>query len=126
MLDGAAMELSPDQVRAAEAAGCAFTPATPDQVARLTMQRRIFIIGGVPHVARRQGAGFYETQGTLAPLLTATTTGLTPALTETLQEAEEADASAALEIAAENRVNGGGGAKVVRRGRGRPPRVGRS
>jgi hypothetical protein len=119
------MELSPDQVRAAEAAGCAFTPATPDQVARLTMQRRIFIIDGTPHVGRRQGAGFYETQATLAPLIEAASAGLTPTYTETLQEAEEADASAALEIAAENRVNGGGGAKVVRRGRGRPPRVGR-
>lgn len=119
------MELSPDQVRAAEAAGCAFTPATPDQVARLTMQRRIFIIDGQPHIARRHGAGFYETQGTLAPLIEAASAGLTPGVVETLQEAEEADASAALEIAAENRVAGSGGAKVVRRGRGRPPRLGR-
>jgi hypothetical protein len=116
------MELSTDQVRAAEAAGCTFTPATPDQVARLTMQRRIFTIGGIQYVARRQGAGFYETQGTLAPLIEAANTGLTPAMPETLQEAEEADASATLEIAAEAR-GGGGGAKVVRRGRGRPPRV---
>jgi len=118
-----AMELTHDQVRAAEAAGCTFTPATPDQVARLTMQRRIFTIDGQPYVARRQGAGFYETQGTLAPLIAAASAGMAaPLVTETLQEAEEADASAALEIAAESRAGGGGGAKVVRRGRGRPPR----
>ncbi|MGG5809641.1 hypothetical protein [Falsiroseomonas sp. CW058] len=119
------MELSPDQVRAAEAAGCAFIPATPEQVARLTMQRRIFLIDGQPHLARRHGAGIFETQGTLAPLIAAASAGVVPSMPETLQEAEEADASATLEIAAENRGAGGGGAKVVRRGRGRPPRVGR-
>ena len=118
------MELTPDQVRAAEAAGCTFTPATPDQVARLTMQRRIFTIDGRPHVAQRAGAGFYETQGTLSPLIAAASAGMAPSMPETLQEAEEADASATLEIAAESRGGGRSGAQVVRRGRGRPPRMG--
>lgn len=116
------MELTHDQVRAAEAAGCTFIPATPEQVARLTMQRRIFMIDGMPHVARRAAAGFYETQGTLATLIAAAHTGEAPAGTETLLEAEEADASAALEIASENRDMRGGGAKVLRRGAGRPVR----
>jgi hypothetical protein len=89
------------------------------------MQRRIFIIDGRPHVAQRHGAGFYETQGTLAPLIAAATAGMAPTMPETLQEAEEADASATLEIAAESRTGGGAGARVVRRGRGRPPRMGR-
>lgn len=114
------MELSPDQVRAAQAAGCTFYPATPDQVSRLTMQRRIFLIDGRPHVARRHGSGIYETQGTLTPLIAAASAGVEPVMPETLQEAQEADASATLEIAAETRGGAGSGAKVVRRGR--PPR----
>ncbi|WP_439548059.1 hypothetical protein [Falsiroseomonas sp.] len=117
------MDLSPDQVRAARAAGCTFIAATEDQVARLTMQRRIFRIDGAPHLARRAQSGFYETYGTLAPLLGPSETGEPPAPpAETLQEAEAADASATLALAAESR--GGRGAQVIRRGRPRSPRGG--
>jgi hypothetical protein len=113
------MELTPDQVRAARAAGCDLIAATADQVARLTMQRRIFMVDGVPHLVRRPGGGFFETQGTLAPLIA----GAEPAPLETPQEAAEADASTAREMATEaGGVRGGAGAKVVRRGRPRTPR----
>lgn len=117
------MDLSPEQIRQARAAGCAFIPATEDQVARLTMQRRIFRIDGVPHLAQRAGSGFFETQGTLTPLLgTAEHEAAPPPPAETLQEAEAADASATLALAAESR--GGRGAQVIRRGRPRGPRGG--
>jgi hypothetical protein len=116
------MDLSPDQVRAARAAGCAFLPATDDQVARLTMQRRIFRIDGVPHLAQRADSGFYETHGTLTPLLGTTAGEPAAPPPETLQEAEAADASATLALAAESR--GGRGAQVIRRGRPRGPRGG--
>ncbi len=62
------LELTPDQLRAARACGCALAPATEDQVRRLSMQRRIFCIGGMPFVAARDG-GFFETHGTLAALI---------------------------------------------------------
>jgi hypothetical protein len=115
------MELSPDQVRAARAAGCTFIAATADQVARLTMQRRIFMIDGVAHLVRRAASGFYETQGTLAPLIA----GAPPPPLETPQEAAEADASTAREMAAEGSSQRAGGAKVMRRTPGRPrgPRI---
>ncbi len=119
----ARMDLSPDQVKSARTAGCTFIPATEDQVARLTMQRRIFRIEGVAHLAQRAGSGFYETYGTLAPLLGRgpdEDPPMPPA--ETLQEAEAADASATLALAAEAR--GGRGAQVIRRGRPRSPRGG--
>ncbi|NKC29981.1 hypothetical protein [Falsiroseomonas selenitidurans] len=116
------MDLSPDQVRAARAAGCTFLPATDDQVARLTMQRRIFRIDGVAHLAQRADSGFYETHGTLTPLLGAAVGEPAPVPAETLQEAEAADASATLALAAESR--GGRGAQVIRRGRPRGPRGG--
>ena len=61
------MELTPDQLRAARTGGCVITPATEDQVRRLTMQRRVFSIGGEPFVAARDG--FFETHGTLAALI---------------------------------------------------------
>jgi hypothetical protein len=117
------MDLSPDQVRSARTAGCAFIPATEDQVARLTMQRRIFRIEGAAYLAQRADSGFYETYGTLAPLLGPSEAGEPPAPpAETLQEAEAADASATLALAAESR--GGRGAQVIRRGRPRSPRGG--
>ncbi len=110
------MELTTEQVRAARAAGCTFTAATPDQVARLTMQRRVFMVEGAPHLVRRPGSGFFETYGTLEPLIA----GAPPPPLETPQEAAEADASTAREMEAEGSAVRGGGAKVVRRGR---PRV---
>ncbi|GAA0577244.1 hypothetical protein GCM10009416_14810 [Craurococcus roseus] len=45
------------------------TPATDDQVRRLGMQRRIFLVRGEPFVAARDG--FFETWGTLAALIEA-------------------------------------------------------
>lgn len=116
------MDLSSEQLRSARAAGCAFVPATDDQVARLTMQRRIFRIDGVPHLAQRADSGFYETHGTLTPMLGVTAGEVAAPPAETLQEAEAADASATLALAAESR--GGRGAQVIRRGRPRSPRGG--
>lgn len=62
------MELTPDQLAAARARGCDLSPATDDQVRRLSMQRRIFTIEGLPCVATR-GGGLLETHGTLAALI---------------------------------------------------------
>lgn len=117
------MELTPDQIRAVEAAGRVVLPATEEQVARLTMQRRIFMLGGRPHVVRQREGGFLETHATLGPVLTAPSQDppLTPSL-GTVQDAMAEDAST-LEIATEAR-SARGGAKVIRRGRGRPPRGG--
>ena len=55
------MDLTQEQVEAVKACGCAFLPATGVQVARLSMQRRIFRIDGSPFVATRDGGGFFET-----------------------------------------------------------------
>ena len=57
-----------DQLAAARACGCVLTPATEDQVSRLSMQRRIFDVGGEPFVATRDGGGYFETHGTLSQL----------------------------------------------------------
>ncbi len=62
------MELTRDQRAAAEARGCAFVPATEEQVRRLTMQRRVFRLDGEPVLATRDG-GYFETHGTLATLI---------------------------------------------------------
>jgi hypothetical protein len=59
--------LRPDQLAAALACGCAFSPATEDQVRRLAAQRRIFFLRGEPVVAVR--GGFLETWATLAALI---------------------------------------------------------
>lgn len=61
------LELTADQLAAASACGCVLTSATDDQVRRLSMQRRIFQIGGLPHVVARDG--FFETHSTLAELI---------------------------------------------------------
>ena len=61
------MELTPDQLVAARTCGCVLSPATDDQVRRLSMQRRVFRIDGQPFVATR--GGFIETHGTLAALI---------------------------------------------------------
>jgi hypothetical protein len=62
------LELSPDQRTAARALGCAFFPASEAQVARLTMQRRIFRLDGQPVMVSRDGA-YYETHSTLLALI---------------------------------------------------------
>ena len=117
------MELTDERIEAAKARGCVFFPATEAQVGRLTMQRRIFTLGGKPFVATRDGGGFHETHATLARLIEPDGHGpTTGGAGETVGEAEAADADAAREIAAER---GGGGAQEVRRPRAatrpRPP-----
>ncbi len=52
------------------ALGLRFTPATPDQVQRLSMQRKVFRIDGAPHLATRDGS-FFETAATLQRLIAA-------------------------------------------------------
>ena len=116
------MELGREQVEAAEAHGCAFVPAGEAQVARLTMQRRIFTLGGRPFVATRDGGGFLETHATLARLIEPGGGGPPSGAGETVGEAEAADAAFGREIAAER---GAGRAREVRRPRAatrpRPP-----
>ena len=107
------MDLTQEQVEAAKACGCAFFPATEAQVARLSMQRRIFRIDGKPFLATRDGGGFFETQGTLSVLIEGHGRGGAPGKQETVQEAAAADAVSE-EIAGER---GAGGAQEVRRGR---------
>ncbi|MCG7363426.1 hypothetical protein MHZ93_19385 [Roseomonas sp. ACRSG] len=58
------MQLTDEQVKAAEAQGCHFVEATEAQVRQFAMQRRVFQIGGKPYLATRAD-GFYETAGTL-------------------------------------------------------------
>ena len=108
------MDLTQEQVEAAKACGCAFFPATEAQVARLSMQRRVFRIDGSPFVATRDGGGFFETHATLARLLEAHGHGRAPGTREAVQEAAAADAASEREIAGERRA---GGAQEVRRGR---------
>ena len=113
------MDLTEEQVEAAKACGCAFLPATEAQVALLSMQRRVFRIGGSPFVATRDGGGFMETHGTLSLRIEGHGRGAAPAKQETVHEAAAADAVSEREIAGERRD---GGAQVVRRGAapGRP------
>ena len=106
------MTLTPAQISAARARGCAFFPATPDQVVRLGMQRRLFVLDGRPHVATRDGGGFLETHGTLAALLDRTSCS-EPGTVESVEEALAADAETAAARAAEG--GGGAAAQMVRR-----------
>lgn len=62
------MQLDPQQVAAAERAGCRFRPASAAETQRLAMQRRVFFIAGEPYLAVRSD-GFCETVGTLEPLI---------------------------------------------------------
>ncbi len=62
------MRLSYDQIAAAKACGIEFPPASPAQVQRLSMQRKVFEIDGQPHLATRDGS-FFETAGTLGRLI---------------------------------------------------------
>ena len=115
------MDLTQEQVEAAKACGCAFLPATDEQVGRLSMQRRVFRIDGQPFVATRDGGGFFETHATLLPLIGGQAPGGERGSGETAQEAVAADAVAAAEIATEQGA-ARGGAQVVRRGAAaRPP-----
>jgi hypothetical protein len=63
------VDLTQEQVEAAEACGCALLPATEAQIALLSMQRRVFRIDGSPFVATRDGGSFFETRGTLTLLI---------------------------------------------------------
>lgn len=67
-LESRRLQLSPEEIATAEAVGVTFLPATPAQVQRLAMQRKIFYAAGQPTLATR-GDGFYETAGTLQRLL---------------------------------------------------------
>ncbi|MCK8787284.1 H-NS histone family protein [Roseomonas sp. NAR14] len=62
------MQLTPEQVAALLTLGFHLFPASPDHVARLTMQRRIFHVAGEPRLVTRNGL-YYETQGTLLSAL---------------------------------------------------------
>ena len=104
--------MTQEQVKTAEACGCAFLPATDTQVALLSMQRRIFRIEGGPVVATRDGGGFHETHGTLTRLIEGHGRVGAPGRPETAQEAAAADAVSEREIAGERSV---GGAQEVRR-----------
>jgi hypothetical protein len=106
------VDLTKEQVEAAEACGCAFLPATEAQVALLSMQRRVFRIDGSPFVATRDGGGFFETHGTLSLLIEGHGRGGVHGKQETVHEAAAADAVSEREIAGERRA---GGAQEVRR-----------
>jgi hypothetical protein len=62
------LDLTPDQVADAEEAGVSFPPATPQQVQRYAMQKKVFRIGGAAVLATRDGA-LFETAGTLERLI---------------------------------------------------------
>lgn len=106
------MDPTREQVAAAEACGCAFLPATDAEVARLSMQRRVFTLDGRPFLATRDGGGFHKTHATLARLIEGHGRGGAPREQETVQEAAAADAASEREIAGERRA---GGAQEVRR-----------
>lgn len=59
------LELTSEQVADAETVGVSFPPATPQQVQRLSMQKKVFRVGGEAVLATRDGA-LFETAGTLA------------------------------------------------------------
>ena len=105
------MELTQEQFDAAAAYGCTFVPADDAQVARLSMQRRIFTRNGKPFVATRDAGGFYETQATLALLIGTDSGGEVSSRGDTLQQVAAADAAAAREM---DRERGIGGAQEVR------------
>jgi hypothetical protein len=108
------VDLTEEQVEAAEACGCAFFPATDAQVARLSMQRRIFHVDGERFMVTRDGGGFFETHGTLTLLIGGHRRDGAPGKQETVHEAAAADAASEREIAGERAA---GGAQEVRRHR---------
>jgi hypothetical protein len=105
------VDLTQERVEA-KACGCEFLPATEAQVALLSMQRRVFRLGGEPFVATRDGGGFFETYGTLSLRIEGHGSGAAPGKQETVHEAAAADAAFEREIAGERRA---GGAQEVRR-----------
>jgi len=113
------VQLTEEQVQAAKACGIEFRPATEEQVGRLTMQRRIFVLpDGRPHVGSRNGT-VWETHGMVARLIEGVAAGQPIAMAETLQEAAAADVETAVEMAAEK--SAGRGAQVMKkRSSGRP------
>jgi hypothetical protein len=62
------LHLNPEDIALAEACGVTFLPATPAQVQRFAMQRKIFYADRQPILATR-GNGLYETVGTLQRLI---------------------------------------------------------
>jgi len=62
------LDLRPDQIADAEACGVFFPAATPEQVQRYAMQKKVFRIGGEAVLATRDGA-LFETAGTLERLI---------------------------------------------------------
>lgn len=62
------LNLTADDIAAAEAVGCIFQPLPPSQLSRFAMQRKIFYIEDEPVLATR-GGGLYETAATLSGLL---------------------------------------------------------
>ena len=112
------MQLNPHQIDAARSNGIDFQPATAEQVSRLTMQRRIFLLpDGQPYVLSRNGT-VWETHGAVIQLLGGETNGQPVAAVETLQEAALADVETAVAMAAEQ--GSSRGAQVIKRGTGRP------
>ena len=71
------MHLTREQFRIAETLGCSFQPAAPDQIARLSMQRRVFWLDDQAFLGQRQD-GFYETAATLTRLLQEAKVALPP------------------------------------------------
>lgn len=61
-------ELTPDQIADAENAGVSFPSATPAQVQRYAMQRKVFRIGRKAVLATRDGS-LFETAATLERLI---------------------------------------------------------
>lgn len=106
------MNLTKQQMKAAEACGCTFNPVTDLQVGRLAMQRRIFTVDGNPFVATRDDGGFYETHATLALLIGNPEQAEAAGNRETVQQATAADAVSEREMVGERAA---GGAQVVRR-----------
>ena len=113
------MQLNDEQLQAARARGIEFHPATAEQVGRLTMQRRIFLLpDGQPHVGSRNGT-VWETHGAIALLIEDEAAAQPLTTGETLQEAAAADVETAVAMAAEQGT--GRGAQVLKkRGPGRP------
>lgn len=62
------LNLTADDIAAAEAVGCIFQPLPPSQLSRFAMQRKIFYIDGKAVLATR-GGGLYESAATLEGLL---------------------------------------------------------
>ena len=114
------MELTKEQMQAAKACGCTFIPVTEMQVARLSMQRRVFTFNGSPFVATRDDGGFHETHATLTLLIGSPDRAVAAGSRETVQQAAAADAVSEQEMLGERRA--GGAQEVGRRQTAAGPR----